>query len=69
MEFTAAQIASFINGKIIGDEMPQLQVFHPSKTLKNGQLSFVSQEKFADYIFSSDASVIIVSEKICERKL
>ena len=40
-----------------------LAVFHPIENAEKGQLSFVSQEKFADYIFSSDASVIIVSEK------
>ena len=63
MEFTAAQIASFINGKIIGDESASISGVSPIENAQEGQLSFVSQEKFADYIFSSDASVIIVSEK------
>lgn len=63
MEFTAAQIASFINGKIIGDESASISGVSPIENAQEGQLSFVSQEKFADYIFSSEASVIIVSEK------
>lgn len=63
MEFTAAQIASFINGKIIGDENAAITGVSPIEVAENGQLSFVSQEKFADYISTSEASVIIVSEK------
>jgi UDP-3-O-[3-hydroxymyristoyl] glucosamine N-acyltransferase len=63
MEFTAAQIASFIKGRIIGDENAAIVGVSPIETAQNGQLSFVSQEKFADYISQSEASVIIVSEK------
>ena len=63
MEFTAAQIASFIKGRIIGDENASIAGVSPIETAQNGQLSFVSQEKFADYISQSEASVIIVSEK------
>ncbi len=63
MEFTAAQIASFIKGRIIGDENASIVGVSPIETAQNGQLSFVSQEKFADYTSQSEASVIIVSEK------
>jgi UDP-3-O-[3-hydroxymyristoyl] glucosamine N-acyltransferase len=63
MEFTAAQIASFIKGRIIGDENAAIVGVSPIETAQNGHLSFVSQEKFADYISQSEASVIIVSEK------
>ena len=63
MEFTAAQIASFINGKILGDENASITGVSPIENTHNGQLSFVSQEKFAEFISLSEASVIIVSEK------
>jgi UDP-3-O-[3-hydroxymyristoyl] glucosamine N-acyltransferase len=41
MEFTAAQIASFINGKIIGDENASISGVSPIENAEKGQLSFV----------------------------
>ena len=68
MEFTAAQIASFINGKILGDENASITGVSPIENAQNGQLSFVSQEKFAEFISLSEASVIIVSEKFVKEE-
>ncbi|WP_234108654.1 UDP-3-O-(3-hydroxymyristoyl)glucosamine N-acyltransferase [Chryseobacterium sp. R2A-55] len=64
MEFTASQIASFINGKIIGNENAVITGVSPIESGENGHLSFVAQERFADYINSSKCSVLIVSEKL-----
>ena len=68
MEFTAATIANFINGKILGDENASITGVSPIESAQNGQLSFVAQEKFADYISTSEASVIIVSEKLLKNQ-
>ena len=68
MEFTAATIANFINGKILGDENAAITGVSPIESAQNGQLSFVAQEKFADYISTSEASVIIVSEKLLKNQ-
>jgi UDP-3-O-[3-hydroxymyristoyl] glucosamine N-acyltransferase len=68
MEFTAATIANFINGKILGDENASISGVSPIESVQNGQLSFVAQEKFADYISNSEASVIIVSEKFVKNQ-
>ncbi|PIE50293.1 MAG: UDP-3-O-(3-hydroxymyristoyl)glucosamine N-acyltransferase [Flavobacteriales bacterium] len=62
MEFTASQIAQFIQGKIIGNEEEVINGVSPIENGQKGHLSFVSQEKFAKYIESSDCSVLIVSE-------
>ena len=64
MEFTASQIASFINGKIIGDENAVINGVSPIESGESGHLSFVAQSRFADYIDSSKCSVLIVSEKL-----
>ena len=64
MEFTAAQIASFINGKIIGDETATISGVSPIESGEKGHLSFVAQERFADHIETSACSVLIVSEKL-----
>ncbi|MBW8362852.1 MAG: UDP-3-O-(3-hydroxymyristoyl)glucosamine N-acyltransferase [Kaistella sp.] len=68
MEFTASQLASFINGKIIGDENTLITGVSPIEKGEKGHLSFVAQERFADYIDSSECSVLIVSEKLLADK-
>lgn len=64
MEFTASQIASFINGRIIGDEQALIKGVAPIESAEEGHLSFVAQARFSDQIATSKASVIIVSEKL-----
>ena len=68
MEFTAGQIASFINGKIIGDENTVINGVSPIEGGEEGHLSFVAQERFAHYIEHSKCSVLIVSEKLLTDK-
>lgn len=64
MEFTASQIAGFINGKIIGDENALITGVSPIENGEEGHLSFIAQERFADFIEKSKCSVLIVSEKL-----
>lgn len=64
MEFTAAQIANFIDGKIIGDENAIITGVAPVESAQEGQLTFIAQEKFAEFLESTDASVVIASENL-----
>lgn len=64
MEFTASQIASFINGKIIGDENALITGVSPIENGEKGFLSFIAQDKFSHYLDTSECSVIIVSERL-----
>lgn len=68
MEFTASQIAGFINGKIIGDENALITGVSPIEKGEEGHMSFVAQDKFADYISTSKCSVLIVSEKLLTKE-
>ncbi len=68
MEFTASQIAGFINGKIIGDENAVITGVSPIERGEEGHMSFVAQEKFADYLNTSKCSVLIVSEKLLTKE-
>ena len=63
MQFTALQIATMINGTIEGD--PNATVTKVSKIEEAGEdsLSFIANPKYEEYIYSSNASVIIISEK------
>lgn len=68
MEFTALQIAGFINGKIIGNENALITGVSPIENGENGHLSFVAQARFADYLETSKCSVLIVSEKLLTKE-
>lgn len=67
MEFTASQIAGFINGKIIGDENAVITGVSPIERGEAGHMSFIAQEKFAHYLDTSKCSVLIVSEKLLKK--
>ncbi len=64
MEFTASQIASFIDGKIIGDENALIIGVSPIEQGVNGHFSFIAQERFAHFMNTSACSVLIVSENL-----
>jgi len=68
MEFTASQIAGFIDGKIIGDENTLITGVSPIEQGEEGHLSFIAQSRFAHFLDSTKCSVLIVSEKILEDK-
>lgn len=67
MEFTASQIASFIDGKIIGDENALITGVSPIENGEVGHLSFIAQARFSHYLDTSKCSVLIVSENILEK--
>lgn len=62
MEYSAHQIASLINGEIIGD--PQVTVNNLSKIEEGGPgtLSFLGNPKYEEYIYNTLASIVIVNK-------
>jgi len=62
MQFTAKQISEFLNGSIDGN--PDVAVTELSKIEdgKKGSLSFLSNPKYENYLYSTQASVVIVSK-------
>lgn len=68
MEFTASQIASYIEGKIIGDENALITGVSPIESGEAGHLSFIAQERFAGYLKASKCSVLIVSENLLKEE-
>lgn len=64
MEFTASQIAAFIDGKIIGDDNALITGVSPIESAEDGQLSFVAQQRFADHLNTTKAAVVIASENL-----
>ena len=61
MKFTAEQIAGILEGTVVGD--PSTEVFKLSKIEEGskGSLSFLSNEKYTPYIYTTEASITIVN--------
>ena len=64
MTFTAAQIAMIINGKIEGDATASVQSFGKIEEAVAGQLSFLANPKYEEYLYTTQASIIIVNDSL-----
>jgi len=64
MNFTASQIALLINGKIDGDANASVNSFGRIEEAKPGQLAFLANLKYEDYLYSTQASVVIINESL-----
>jgi UDP-3-O-[3-hydroxymyristoyl] glucosamine N-acyltransferase len=62
MQFTAGQIALIINARVDGDPDVVVNSFGKIEEARNGQLAFLANPKYEDYLYSTGASVIIVNE-------
>jgi UDP-3-O-[3-hydroxymyristoyl] glucosamine N-acyltransferase len=62
MTFSAAQIAVLINGKTEGDANAPVASFGKIEEAQKGQLSFLANPKYEEYLYSTLASVIIINE-------
>jgi UDP-3-O-[3-hydroxymyristoyl] glucosamine N-acyltransferase len=64
MKFTAAQIALLINGKIEGDPQASVGSFGKIEEAVSGQLAFLANPKYEEFLYTTGASVIIVNETL-----
>ena len=61
MEFTAKQIATFIQGEIVGDENATVHTFAKIEEGVPGALSFLSNPKYTPYIYETRSSIVLVN--------
>jgi UDP-3-O-[3-hydroxymyristoyl] glucosamine N-acyltransferase len=64
MTFSALQIAALINGKTEGDATASVTSFGKIEEAQNGQLAFLANPKYEEYLYSSKASVIIINDAL-----
>src|SRR6478735_8905220 len=62
MTFSALQIAALINGKTEGNANISVTSFGKIEEAEDGQLSFLANPKYEEYLYSTRASVIIINE-------
>lgn len=68
MQFPASQIALIVGGKIEGDPDVAVNSFGKIEEAKTGQLSFLANPKYEDYLYSTQASVIIVNDSFVAKQ-
>jgi UDP-3-O-[3-hydroxymyristoyl] glucosamine N-acyltransferase len=64
MQFTAQQIALLVSGTIEGNPDTTVTSFGKIEEAAVGQLSFLANPKYEDYLYSTKASLIIVNESL-----
>jgi len=62
MEFTAKQIATFLNGEIEGNPDVKVNIISKIEEGKKGSLSFLANPKYEKYIYDTEASIILVNQ-------
>jgi UDP-3-O-[3-hydroxymyristoyl] glucosamine N-acyltransferase len=64
MQFTAQQIALLVSGTIEGNPDTTVTSFGKIEEAVAGQLSFLANPKYQDYLYTTKASLIIVNENL-----
>ena len=62
MQFSAAQIAMMVNGKIEGNADMTVASFGKIEEAVTGQLAFLANPKYEEYLYNTQASIIIINE-------
>jgi len=62
MKFTAQQIAAALNGTIEGNSTIEVNAISKIEEGKPGSISFLANPKYTQYIYSTNASIVIVNE-------
>jgi len=68
MEFTAKQIAGLLNGTVDGDENVSVSNLSKIEEGKAGTLSFLSNPIYTNFVYETDASIVIVNNSFVSEK-
>lgn len=61
MNFTAENIASFLNGQVEGDTGIEVDNISKIEEGKKGTLSFLANPKYESYIYTTESSIVLVN--------
>ncbi|PKP14890.1 MAG: UDP-3-O-(3-hydroxymyristoyl)glucosamine N-acyltransferase, partial [Bacteroidetes bacterium HGW-Bacteroidetes-23] len=62
MKFTAAQIASILEGEVVGNTNVEVYKLSKIEEGSEGSLTFLANPKYVNYIYSTKASIVIVNK-------
>ncbi len=68
MEFSVNQIAGILNGAVVGDGSLLINNLGKIQEAQQGTVSFLSNPKYENYIYSTQATAVIVSHDFSPKK-
>ncbi len=68
MEFTVQQIAALLSGTVQGDGSLKISMLGKIQDAKPGQIAFLANPKYEQFIYTTQASAVIVSKEFQARK-
>src|SRR5665213_576621 len=63
MQFTAHELGLLLNGTVEGDPLVQVNQLAKIEEAKTGSLSFLANPKYEQYLYATDASVVIINNE------
>jgi len=64
LSFSAQQIALMVQGKIEGDAAVSVNQFGKIESAQTGEISFLANPKYEDFLYQTQASIVIVNESL-----
>jgi UDP-3-O-[3-hydroxymyristoyl] glucosamine N-acyltransferase len=64
LQFSAQQIAMMIQGKVEGDASVSVNQFGKIEEATAGQISFLANPKYEEFLYSTKASILIVNDSL-----
>lgn len=64
MIYTIGEIAKILEGKVVGDSNFEISMLSKIEEGTKGSLSFIANEKYEDFLYSTQASAVIVSSDL-----
>lgn len=68
MEFTVTQIANMLGGQVSGDGNQPIVMLAKIQDAKKGQIAFLSNPKYEQFIYTTHASAVIVKKDFLPKK-
>ena len=68
MEFSVNQIAAMLGGEVKGDGNEKIKMLAKIQDAKKGQIAFLSNPKYEQFIYSTQATAVIVKKDFIARK-
>jgi UDP-3-O-[3-hydroxymyristoyl] glucosamine N-acyltransferase len=68
MKFTAQQIATLVKGRVEGDPQSSVRAFAKIEEGRDGDLCFLANAKYEEFLYTTAASIIIVNESLVLRE-
>jgi UDP-3-O-[3-hydroxymyristoyl] glucosamine N-acyltransferase len=68
MEFTIKQIALMLDGEVKGDESAKVKMLGKIQDAKPGQIAFLANPKYEQFIYSTQATAVIVRKDFQPKK-